>query len=167
MPMETIIPILIAITVFALQAYANYQKEQEKARKRNLGRPPLPEDNADHLPHGPGHRSRVPDPRSPTPGHRSPTPGHRSPIPDPRPPTPGHRPPTPDPRPQVKPAFEDYSGVVDARKIRRIRQARDGRQTPQRLEVEEGTAPLAKWDEPVFDLRDAVIKSAILERPYK
>ncbi|SFB78639.1 hypothetical protein SAMN05421747_101107 [Parapedobacter composti] len=146
MPMETIIPILIAITVFALQAYANYQKEQEKARKRNLGRPPLPEDNADHLPHGPDHRSRVPDPRSPTPGHRSPT---------------------PDPRPQVKPAFEDYSGVVDARKIRRIRQARDGRQTPQRLEVEEGTAPLAKWDEPVFDLRDAVIKSAILERPYK
>ncbi|WP_170845584.1 hypothetical protein [Parapedobacter composti] len=144
--METIIPILIAITVFALQAYANYQKEQEKARKRNLGRPPLPEDNADHLPHGPDHRSRVPDPRSPTPGHRSPT---------------------PDPRPQVKPAFEDYSGVVDARKIRRIRQARDGRQTPQRLEVEEGTAPLAKWDEPVFDLRDAVIKSAILERPYK
>jgi len=158
--METIIPILIAITVFALQAYANYQKEQEKARKRNLGRPPLPEDNADHLPHAPDHRSRVPDPQSSIPRPRSP-------ITDPRSPTPGHRSPTPDPRPQVKPAFEDYSGVVDARKIRRIRQARDGRQTPQRLEVEEGTAPLAKWDEPVFDLRDAVIKSAILERPYK
>src|SRR5690606_14389422 len=47
--METIIPILIAIVVFAFQAYANYQKEQEKAQKRNPGQPPLPEDNAKYI----------------------------------------------------------------------------------------------------------------------
>ena len=39
--MEQFIPILIAAIVFGYQAYHNYQKEQEKARKRNPGqRPP-------------------------------------------------------------------------------------------------------------------------------
>src|SRR5690606_23826452 len=86
--METLIPILIAIVVFAFQAYANYQKEQDKARKRNPGVPPLPEDNAKYIKPVPApssvpssapstavepgfeHYSGVLDPREPTRGKR-------------------------------------------------------------------------------------------------
>lgn len=37
--MDQLIPILIAAVVFGFQAYANYKKEQEKAQKRNFGKP--------------------------------------------------------------------------------------------------------------------------------
>jgi len=37
--MDIIIPILLTVGFFILQAYLGYKKEQEKAAKRNLGRP--------------------------------------------------------------------------------------------------------------------------------
>jgi len=129
MSMETFIPILIAIVVFAFQAYANYQKEQEKARKRNPGQPPLPEANAKHI----------------------------DPIPVPAPAT--------APSPAVRPEFEHYSGVVDP--IEPARGAHQRPLIPQRLMVEKEPDMQPALDVERFDLRDAVIKSIILERPYK
>lgn len=129
MSMETFIPILIAIVVFAFQAYANYQKEQEKARKRNLGQPPLPEDNARPI----------------------------RPIPVPAPST-AHS-------PAVRPEFEHYSGVVDS--AEHARGAHQRPLIPQRLMVEKEPDMQPALDVERFNLRDAVIKSIILERPYK
>src|SRR5690606_24584825 len=37
--MDTIIPIIFALAFFIFQAYLNYKKEQEKAKKRNPGKP--------------------------------------------------------------------------------------------------------------------------------
>src|SRR5690606_1674366 len=37
--MDALIPILFAIAYFIFQAYTGYQKEQEKAAKRNIGKP--------------------------------------------------------------------------------------------------------------------------------
>ena len=37
--MDALIPILFAIAYFIFQAYTGYQKEQEKASKRNIGKP--------------------------------------------------------------------------------------------------------------------------------
>lgn len=147
--METLIPILIAIVFFALQVYNNFQKEQEKARKRNFAPPPLPEENAQRLP-------------SPAPGTRRSVTNPRSPVIDPRPPITDH---------QLavthQPRFERYSGVVDAAEARRIRQDKRRRQTPERLEVDEGAASTAAGNHIQFDLRHAIIQSTILERPYQ
>lgn len=45
--MENLIYILAPIAYFIFQAYQNFQKEQEKARKRNLGVPPQREITSD------------------------------------------------------------------------------------------------------------------------
>ncbi|MBK1438664.1 hypothetical protein JHJ32_01565 [Parapedobacter sp. ISTM3] len=137
--METLIPIIIAIAVFAFQAYANFQKEQEKARKRNFGQPPLPplpEENA----------------QRPTEAYPKEI-GREQPLPA------GARQPAP------RPAFDRFSGVMDVEEVRRVRKARQ-QQKQQRLEVVEDTSAGAISSHTDFDLRDAVIKAAILERPY-
>ncbi|PPL01220.1 hypothetical protein [Parapedobacter indicus] len=139
--METFIPILIAIVVFAFQAYANFQKEQEKARKRNLGQPPvppLPEENAE--------RTLV------------------------KPETDVHRRVVAPPQRQAQPireAYESYSGFMDADNVTRTKKAvRNPTLSSLRIDVDEGADSAYVRDEMTFDLRDAVIKSAILERPY-
>ncbi|MEC3878272.1 hypothetical protein [Parapedobacter sp. 10938] len=136
--METFIPIIIAIVVFAFQAYANYQKEQDKARKRNPAQPPLPEDNAKQL------RDIT---RQMTP---APVPAGTS---------------MPTPSPAVRPEFEHYSGVMGHEES--PRGARRRPLIPQRLAVETATDVRPALDAEEFDLRDAVIKSIILDRPYK
>lgn len=141
-PMETLIPILIAIVVFAFQAYANFQKEQEKARKRNPGQPPLPplpEENAERT---------VAKPRADV-QWRVPEPPH----------TQRHSPP-------IREAFESYSGFMDVDEVKRVKKNRKPQLSSLRVEVDEGTDTSPSKDGVTFDLRDAVIKSAILERPY-
>lgn len=135
--METFIPIIIAITVFAFQVYANYQKEQDKARKRNPGPPPLPEDNADYVKDLAKHTQSVPS---------------RT-----------HMPTTSSPA--VKPEFEHYSGVIEPSGTKRRERQRP--LIPQRLVVDTEHDVQPALDATEFDLRDAVIKSIILERPYK
>ena len=129
MSMETFIPILIAIVVFAFQAYANYQKEHDKARKRNPAQPPLPEDNAKHI----------------------------KPVAVPAD--------TPVSSPTVSSEYAYYSGVVNP--VESTRSSRQRPLIPQRLAVDTGVDVQSAVDSEEFDLRDAVIKSIILERPYK
>jgi len=136
--METFIPIIIAIAVFAVQVYANYQKEQDKARKRVPGPPPLPEDNADHVkdiakrmqPAVQGVYTR-------------------------------------DLSPAVRPEFENYSGVMEPSPSGSKRDEPKRPLIPQRLAVDTEHDVLPALDAATFDLRDAVIKSIVLERPYK
>lgn len=138
--METFIPILIAIVVFAFQAYANFQKEQEKARKRNLGQPPvppLPEENAERTSANPGadvQRRTVKPPQSQS--------------------------------QPVRKAYESYSGFIDADKMTRAKKVRKPTLSSLRVEVDEQVDSASAGDAVTFDLRDAIIKSAILERPY-
>lgn len=132
--MDRFIPIIIMIVIFAVRAYANYQKEQEKARKRNPGvPPPLPEDNARHV--------------------------KPVPVPVPVPPSTTVQP--------VSREFDSYSGPVSP--VEEIRRPRRGRTpTPKRLAVEAtDTEEKPAMEAGQFDLRDAVIKSIILDRPYK
>lgn len=70
-------------------------------------------------------------------------------------------------RQHVPAEFEDYSGTVDVEKMKRLRNVRKSRAIPH-LEVIEEDPVLAASDQEVeFDLRKAVIQSAILERPYQ
>jgi len=138
--METFIPILIAIVVFAFQAYSNFQKEQEKARKRNLGQPPvppLPEENAERT---------IIKPEADV-QRRSAAPPQRQAQP-------------------IRPAYESYSGFMDAEEVTRIKKVRKPTLSSLRVEVDEDMNAVSVKDEVAFDLRDAIIKSAILERPY-
>ncbi len=156
--METIFPIIVAIIIFAFQAYSNYQKEQEKARKRNPGQPrnanrpvehPVEEyPSVDSQPSIPVDWEEVyPDARQ----TKAPAPVSQR-----------HAP--------TQPLFDDYSGVVDEEEMQRLKRtkARKKQLIPQRLIVQEEDDEDAAWNnEAGFDLRDAVIKSAILERPYQ
>src|SRR5690606_20765028 len=130
----------IAILVFAVQAYANYQKEQEKARKRNPGQPPippLPEENAERTLVNPEAELQ--------------------------------RRPAAHPRPQAQPvreAYERYSGFVNTAETVRTKKIRKPSSSPSRIAVDAQEEPASSTGGASFDLRDAVIKSAILERPY-
>lgn len=139
--METFIPILIAIVVFAFQAYANFRKEQDKARKRNLGKPsipPLPEENAERP---------LPKPEADSPGRMTP-PAQRLPQP-------------------IQEAYESFSGFMEADKVTGTKkEVRNPTLSSLRVEVDEDVDTPPRRDGEAFDLRDAVIKSAILERPY-
>ena len=73
--------------------------------------------------------------------------------------------PAPVPSTAAGPDFEQYSGVINPGEPTRAR--REYQPAPLRLEVDTETAGENEWDAEEFDLRDAVIKSVILERPYK
>ncbi len=147
--METILPILIALAFFGLQAYANFQKEQEKARKRNpaQGRPRAGTDEAA------AGRSAQPGKvvGKQQAGHRD----LRAPAWQPD-----------ETSATSSAAFDAYTGNIDTAKMRRAR-SHSGQRVPERLHVTD-TAHTGKADGGyAFDLRDAVIQSAILERPYQ
>lgn len=158
--METILPIIIAIAIFAFQAYSNYQKEQEKAKKRNPGQPRIPDASGEYPfnEHPSMDEPSIPDyweERTPkhVPQAGAQTLKRQQQIPVKQ-------------QIPVQQAFDEYSGVVDVEEVRRARKARQREVIPHRLvAAEEEDAGLAGNQE--FDLRDAVIKSAILERPYQ
>ena len=151
--METIVPIIIAIAIFAFQAYSNYQKEQEKAKKRNPGQPRAPEESSEYpFDEYPSmEEPSIPDYWEKPAPQLGPQRNVQTPI---------RQQPAP-----TKQVFDEYSGVVDEEKIRSTRRQRQV--IPKRLVApeEEGEPSLVSDQE--FDLRDAVIKSTILERPYQ
>ncbi|HZH54151.1 MAG TPA: hypothetical protein VFD72_00735 [Sphingobacteriaceae bacterium] len=133
--MEQIIPILIAAVIFGFQAYANYQKEQEKAKKRNLGKPPVEE-----FPEFEPYEEVVvsDDPRS---RHTR----QSNPAPNP---------------------YARYEGALQNARSRRSTVKTDVIPEVKLAELDEAVqSPFDAEEE--FDLRKAVIASAILERPYK
>lgn len=153
--MDTLIPILVALVAFGFQAYANFQKEQDKARKRN----PSQRQAANPERHGGRDVGRMRGKPS------SRTPRGTMEYGDDVPATPPRVVPAPpvEDTPATSQAFEAYTGRVD--EIRRQRRKRD-RQTPEQVEITHTDDSTPERSASDFDLRDAVIKSAILERPY-
>lgn len=144
--MEQFIPILIAAVIFGYQAYSNYQKEQEKARKRNPGqRPPA--------------QTQQP---------RTDFPEFQKPIPTPADARPSRRATAQAPAPArtMDSAYDRYSGVMHPEEPRKARSLANRYQT-NLLKPIEVTDEDEEDGENNFDLRDAIIKSAILERPYQ
>jgi len=138
--METILPLVIAAIVFGFQIYANFKKEQEKARKRNPSQKPVPKEVPE--------RERQIKKYGKTVTQRETVLNH--PIP--------------------KPAYEKYTGMAD--EVEEVRRARAIHKPHQhafkRLEAFALPDEEKEYNAHVdFDLRDAIIKAAILERPYK
>ncbi|WP_257666425.1 hypothetical protein [Parapedobacter tibetensis] len=158
--METIIPILIAAIIFGAQAYSNFQKEKEKARKRNPGQPrtPVETDRQPFEGYPDEEEPQIPDywekpaPQRPAPRR---TIQHNSPRMD-------------EKQLPAQEVFDEYSGVLTKDEVKRIRQPlRKQTVIPKKTEVSKLTDSNVLEDEEAFDLRDAVIKAAILERPYQ
>lgn len=149
-PMEQLIPILIFAAIFGYQAYTNYQNEQEKARKRNPGqRPPgQPEvyEEVEVL-----EEWQQPEPVS---DYYREVPAN-----------------APYPELQTNPSYDEYSGFMGQEEISRVRKASRSNQQDllKPLEVSDEGDDIHgdEYGLREFDLRDAVIKATILERPYQ
>lgn len=144
--MENFFPVLIAIAVFLFQAFANYRKEQEKARRRKTTVPPLPEKKAV----GRSIRSRQ------APG------GRPQPITS-QPSSVGPSVPA-----AIQSANVGYSSGLERAEldeVKRVRLSRLQRQEHQRLEVTD-VGESVDSHKVRFNLREAIIQSAILNRPY-
>lgn len=136
--METILPFIIAAFVFGYQIYANFKKEQEKARKRN----PSQGDRKDRPVSKPLKREVL----------------QKRPLEKVEPVY---------QQPKQTVLYEAYTDVQEVDELIRAKEMRKQRQyTASRLERK---TPVPDNDESHpyadFDLRDAVIKSAILNRP--
>lgn len=179
--MEQIIPIVIAALIFGFQSYQNYQKEQEKARKRKLGRP------ADHLPEADGQQEQAPAERRTEPDFSFLDELKEAFFPEetakPKPVKPTRTPPRPAPLPAPNP-FQEYEGTVVPDEVRKLRESRksavrtatnaaaasrSSEQTPQKVTLEDldDDGHVAGSGHSRIDLREAMIHSIILERPYK
>ncbi len=161
--METIIPIIIAAIVFGFQAYSNYQKEQEKARKRNPGQSRRPEGEEQ----APQEHATPFDWLEELIGESRP-----QQIPAPAPQRPAETPVISEEEPVrdgARNPYQSYSGMFSEEELhRKQRERQQKRNRPKIAPVnpavsEEGSRPGHTGE---FDLRDAVIKAAILERPY-
>lgn len=180
--MEQIIPIVIAALIFGFQSYQNYQKEQEKARKRKLGRP------ADHLPEADGQQEQAPAERRTEPDFSFLDELKEAFFPEetakPKPVKPTRTPPRPAPLPAPNP-FQEYEGTVVPDEVRKLRESRksavrtatnaaaqrNSTKTPQRVMLEylddDDDLTHTHAGHSRIDLREAMIHSIILERPYK
>jgi hypothetical protein len=155
--MEQYLPFLIAIGLFAYKTYANFQKEQDKARKRmesqkNAPKPPAPRPST----------KANPTPASPSDWSDWPWNTPTSPVPTYTPPA--H---VPAAQSQHMTAYEAYTGAMEADEVTRIRKAK---QQQQRLKASSLLTRIEEKPEENslnFDLREAIIQSAILERPYR
>lgn len=139
--MDQILPILIAAVVFGFQAYANYQKEQQKAKNRKFGPPPAsqqgPQDGTPYSDSGDETRFdaevRVPEIR-----------------------------PTVE---RAKNPYGSYEGTFDPSLSKRSRIKKN---TPiPEMVLTDMDEDDDTFNQSNFDLREAVIQAAILERPYK
>lgn len=145
--MEQIIPILVAAVIFGFQAYANYQKEQEKARKRNPGQRPPQQQG--------GERPVPAEARQPRPAVvRERQPAMRQPAPQPAP---------------VPQGYQEYAGFIDENQLAQQAKQRAKRSQQDLLKPLEVTEDEEDHGDGIerFDLREAVIYATILERPYQ
>lgn len=156
--MENILPFVIGALILGFKAYSNFQKEQEKARQRDPGQRPVGEVRADFERESdqPARRHTAEErhaevQRMPREPRESKSREVAQPIPS---------------------AYEKYTGTWS--EVEEVRRARGVHQPHghafQRLasysKEEEQPAAAAEFSVEDFDLRDAVIKSAILHRPY-
>jgi hypothetical protein len=136
MPMETILPLIIAALFFGFQIYSNFKKEQEKARKRDPSQRPT------------GEQPTVYEERKDWARQLQ----QKEVI--------------VSETPKVS-KYDEFTGVVEG--VEEVRRAKEVHRS-----YKQSSRPFEPYVQAVeenpysdFDLRDAVIKAAILERPYK
>ncbi len=123
--MENLIPALIIIGSIVYKIYSEYQKEQEKARHRKIGQPPVPAPVQQHVPASP-----LPE----LPKQQKPTPLKKKPV---------------------------YQEVIPEEVNRMRLTKKEPKKAISNIQKSENS------NKPTFDLREAVIQSAILNRPYQ
>lgn len=152
--MEQIIPILIAAVVFGFQAYQNYQKEQEKARKRNPGQRPQQQEGEEQ---GRGAEDR--QPQQQVLRERQSTIQPPIPVPEAAP---------------LSDDYQEYAGFIDEVHVAQLTKKRNTKGQDDLLKPLQVTGDddddgdvESEMGENTFDLRKAVINASILERPYQ
>lgn len=183
--METFIPVILAIAFFIFQAYSGVKKEQEKAAKRNLGKPGSPPVAAQPVP----AKKAVPRKRDWLEELLDPQMPHPQPVPVDRPPVEARK--QSNEQAYVEPSYDtfykpekyvpterpaslleeyrrlstyDENGEIKrAKKIRTDRRKETKRLETLALEVRDLEA---ERNTVHFNLEEAIIIKAILERPY-
>lgn len=160
--MEILLPFLFAAVVFGFTVYSNFQKEQEKARKRNLEQRPRPDETV--VERGASESQRFP-PKKTVLGRtlsedkdshtvREPTHTRRSPV---------------ERRSKTETKQLDpylaYTGKLE--EVGSVKRRKSDRNVPLVQILDENTTEINETAYSHFDLRTAVIQSAILNRPYK
>ncbi|WP_166332352.1 hypothetical protein [Sphingobacterium chungjuense] len=153
--MESIIPVLLVVGGLIYKIYQNYQEEMEKARKRqqNLPKKTAPKTvvTAPRTTTAKRREANVPVPPTPKPvydrqlGRPKPTKIVRKPVEMPE-----------------KMVLEQEVPV----EVTRLRAQKAKQKSAKKMELVNVTAALPQQQQAHFDLRQAVIHAAILERPY-
>jgi len=136
--MENILVVLAIIGSVVYKIYTSYKEEVEKAAKRRQPVPPIPQPTQT--------RQHVPAPKPPIPVTTAP--------------------PIPKRQPQKKapqPVTVQYDKSIPD-EVKRVQQQKLAKQHRSFKTLEEHDTPVQPFE---FDLRQAVIQSAILERPYQ
>ena len=162
--MEQFLPLIIGFLVLAFRVYSNFQKEQEKVKQRDLGRPPRPE----HAPSDPAVPREAGRPSAPAPAPFTEQevyipyePRYDAPKPEPRQ-RDVYREPLYQPmRPLQVAASDGRSPETAAAEVLRSRAIHA--RHPHGFEAHEESYERSAYAD--FDMEDAVIKSAILNRP--
>ncbi|MCL7988893.1 hypothetical protein M8998_13160 [Sphingobacterium sp. lm-10] len=153
--MENIIPVLLVVGGLIYKIYQNYQEEMEKAKKRQQ-----------NMPKSTTPKTVVANPRTTTAKRRdtaSPTPRTPQPTYDR---TLGRPKPTKIARRPVElPEKMVLQHEVPA-EVSRMRAQRAQQKLAKKIEVVPVAEAVAERQQAHFDLRQAVIHAAILERPY-
>lgn len=160
--MEQFLPLIVGFLILAFRVYSNFLKEQEKARKRDMSRPPRPDD-APSVPPAAQTAGRQPEPvNGPDREVLIPyEPRYEAPKPEPRPKELYREPQYQPMKPLHVTASDGRSPEPAAEEVLRGR-AIHARHAHQFEPHEEETERSAYAD---FDMEDAVIKAAILNRP--
>ena len=161
--MQEYLPLIVGFLVLAFRVYSNFQKEQEKVKKRDLSRPARPESAQSDswpVPHGeqPG-RAPVPAPEQEvfTPYE----PRYEAPRPETRPREVYREPHYQPMRPLQVSATDGRSPEYAADEVLRGRAIHA--KHPHKFEPHEESYERSAYAD--FDMEDAVIKAAILNRP--
>lgn len=141
--MENIIPILIMIALFVIRTVNNYKKEQEKAMKRQMGKPIVPPSRP---------QTSMPSPQAGIPSHPSPVLQEATVSDSPSSP------------------YAQYQGIIDtntgeAGALEKRRNQTGIQKQASAVQTPEPNNTLEHIQEN-FDLEQAVIFSAILNRPH-
>lgn len=183
--METIIPIILALAFFVIQGYMGVKKEQEKAAKRNLGKPGTPPVATQPVPAkkaAPRKRDWLEELLDPQMPHQQPVPVDRPPVTAPKE---VYEQTYVEPRyensykrekyvPTEKPVsllaeykrlstYDENGEVKRAKKIRADRRNENKLLETMALEIQDMETERNSIH---FNLEEAIVIKAILERPY-
>ncbi len=185
--MKEYLPFLIAFAIAGFRLYSNFQKEQEKARKRNPSRPAGEETGS---PVAPVKKADTSGPKTDIPNHIPETAWQKQPYPKPETrPKPELVEESYDSRRPYEPVYKrEYKEPV-YEKQKPVKSVFSEKKIPQRVELthnfedvsdetrknrsihqshRHGSGSIIHEDQEgayEFDMRDAVIKEAILNRP--